>query len=55
MKRHGGTAYFAEREEWPETGLADRAEPRRIGDYLWLWPRRDRSEEASRDLRQGAN
>jgi sterol desaturase/sphingolipid hydroxylase (fatty acid hydroxylase superfamily) len=36
-----GTAYFPKRDEWPDTGLADRAEPQSVGDYI-LQPLRPR-------------
>jgi sterol desaturase/sphingolipid hydroxylase (fatty acid hydroxylase superfamily) len=30
-----GTAHFPAADEWPDTGIADHPETRRLSDYLW--------------------
>ena len=30
-----GTAYFPEKDEWPDTGVDDHPEPEGVADYLW--------------------
>jgi len=31
-----GTAYFPEKDEWPSVGVAGKAQPRSLAEYLWM-------------------